>query len=289
LTLQQDGQTLGPTAVIGQIDVTAAQGPTPVSPQHGSDATIGGVRLLGYNQDRAEAAPGDPLLLTLFWQAPGPAPGMPERLTLQLRDAAGDEVAAWQVPPVRADYPPSAWTPGLLRGQQQLRLPATLPDGELQFWLEEVPLGALAVTAPPRTFEEPDYAAPVDATLGESARLAGYSLAPAGGIEALAETDASLRVRLVWQALAEMATSYRVFVHLVDGEGDLVAQADGEPADWTRPTTGWAPGEYIVDEHVLRLPDALPPGPLSLRVGLYEAATGTRLPGPEGDFITLPQ
>ena len=85
------------------------------------------------------------------------------------------------------------------------------------------------------------------------------SLAVLAILAALDAAQHSLTVTLVWQALGEIETSYRVFVHLVDDRGEIVAQADGEPAQWARPTTGWAPQEFIVDEHILALPASLPP------------------------------
>ena len=92
---------------------------------------------------------------------------------------------------------------------------------------------------------------------------------------------------LLWHAEAEMPTSYRVFVHLVDGAGQILAQADGEPANWTRPTTGWVPGEYILDEHTLTLPADLPLD-ASLRIGLYDPATNQRLQTQQGEFVVVP-
>jgi hypothetical protein len=80
---------------------------------------------------------------------------------------------------------------------------------------------------------------------------------------------------------------YHVFVHLIDETGNIVAQSDAAPANWTRPTTGWLPGEYVVDAHTLNLPAALPPGPLTLRVGLYDPATGARLMTGDADFAAL--
>ena len=84
-----------------------------------------------------------------------------------------------------------------------------------------------------------------------------------------------------------MPTSYRVFIHLVNTDGQILAQADGEPASWSRPTTGWVPGEYILDEHSLTLPPTLPPN-ASLRIGLYDPATGQRLQAVGGEFVVVP-
>ena len=88
--------------------------------------------------------------------------------------------------------------------------------------------------------------------------------------------------------MAEMPVGYRVFVHLVDDEGRIIIQSDAEPADWTRPTTGWAVNEYVVDEHILMFPEAEATRGLFLRVGMYDAATGQRLPSGGSDHVLLP-
>jgi hypothetical protein len=69
----------------------------------------------------------------------------------------------------------------------------------------------------------------------------------------------------------------KVFVHLLDAAGQLVAQHDSEPVSGQRPTSTWKPGESIIDRHGVLLPDDLAPGEYQLVVGLYDPATGNRL------------
>ncbi|MBW7959223.1 MAG: hypothetical protein H3C69_06660, partial [Candidatus Promineofilum sp.] len=98
----------------------------------------------------------------------------------------------------------------------------------------------------------------------------------------------SCSLPLVWRAEAETTTSYRVFVHLVDEAGNLLAQSDAIPANWTRPTTGWLPDEYVTDTHSIAMPEESLAGPLSLRIGLYDPDSGARLTTGDGDFATVP-
>ena len=104
------------------------------------------------------------------------------------------------------------------------------------------------------------------------AALQGYNLE-----ETAVGPGETLHLELVWQALETAPQSYRVFVHLLDGDGNLVTQSDAVPDNWTRPTTGWVPGEYIRDRHTLAVPPDAPFPPYRLRLGWYDAATGTRL------------
>jgi len=86
-----------------------------------------------------------------------------------------------------------------------------------------------------------------------------------------------LPVALQWQAIQRIPADYFVFAHLVDQDGNRVAQSDGQPAIWTRPTSSWAPGELIEDRHALLLPADLAPGDYTLIVGLYLAGSDERL------------
>ena len=54
---------------------------------------------------------------------------------------------------------------------------------------------------------------------------------------------------------------------------------------------GWLPGEFIVDEHQVQLPAALPAGSYALQAGLYDAASGQRLhssSNPAGTVLLQP-
>jgi hypothetical protein len=102
--------------------------------------------------------------------------------------------------------------------------------------------------------------------------LHGFNLSPGSH-----PRGADLPLTLAWQANQLMADSYHVFVHLVAPDGSLAAQSDGVPAQWTRPTTGWLPGEYVVDQRALFIRPDLEAGTYTLWAGMYAAATGERL------------
>ncbi len=295
------GQSLGPTAVIGQIEIVNPRVAPDFAPQYPADYDLpaSGLRLLGYNQDRAEAMAGESVLMTFFWECRDGS--RCERFTLRLEDEAGATAAEWSLPAIREGFPAGDWPAhGRLRGQHLLRLPASLPGGNYHFVIEEFALGEIAVATPERQFTLPPLAEPLDATF---VTADGATIATLAGIAILEEnatdsppppcTSAPLlpgacSLPLVWRAEAETATSYHVFVHLVDESGNILAQADGVPANWARPTTGWLPGEYVLDMHTLTIPADLPPGPLSIRVGLYDPDTGKRLMAGDDDYVTVP-
>jgi hypothetical protein len=92
------------------------------------------------------------------------------------------------------------------------------------------------------------------------------------------EPGDTVLVQLAWSAGTPTDRPYKVFLHLLDSNGTLIAQRDGEPVGGSRPTTGWGPGEMIVDRYGLAIPSELPPGKYLLRLGLYDMSDpGTRL------------
>jgi hypothetical protein len=268
-----DGQALGPDAIIGEIEVIESDSLDAVEPQTKIDEEINGLTLLGYNQDRQEAAPGEPVLLTLFWVKGQESQALNDELNLVLLDDSGETVQKWLIHPVRVDFPPDSWPAGQpLRGQHVIQLEPGLNPGTHTFQVETIKLGDVEIGELERLFDEPPASSAVHAVFGDLAELVGITVEPAEG-DPSNRTD----VTLVWQGLSQMPISYRVFVHLIDDRGEIVAQSDGIPAGWTRPTTGWLPGEFIVDSHVLDTSSIGDDQQLSLRIGLYDPATGVRI------------
>jgi hypothetical protein len=114
---------------------------------------------------------------------------------------------------------------------------------------------------------------PAYTVFGDKIALRGYAFP----LEATPGDVLPLILR--WQALAPIDHDYHVFVHLLDSQGTRVAQRDGQPVLWTRPTSSWAVGEKVEDRYGLLLPADLNPGRFVIRVGLYMPASrgGQRL------------
>ena len=113
---------------------------------------------------------------------------------------------------------------------------------------------------------------PADEQFAGGPRLTGYAFTPA-----VARPGDTLLVSLQWQATAAMPIDYTVFTQLWDASGQVAAQLDSQPASGTRPTSGWQPGEMVLDRKAILLPADLPPGSYTLQVGLYDLATLQRL------------
>jgi hypothetical protein len=146
-----------------------------------------------------------------------------------------------------------------------------------------VRLGPIKVGGPPPgvTITEANPEHPLNISFGDQINLLGFNLTDDNG-DPISTGDIltnrkskTQNLKLIWQTSAIPPADYTVFVHLVDPDGNLIAQADSPPAKGAYPTSLWDPGEIIVDEHEIR---DLPPGHYTLQVGLYQPDTGERLP-----------
>lgn len=143
---------------------------------------------------------------------------------------------------------------------------------------------ALASIAPPGP-TIPPTASRLAIDLSQKVQLVGYELS-----STTIQPSQPLTVTLYWQAPELLLTSFKSFVHVTNADGNMVTQSDAVPANWTRPTTAWLPGEQVADPHTLRLPSS-PAGQESLQVwaGMYDPNTLQRLlpPGNQSGLIKL--
>jgi len=122
----------------------------------------------------------------------------------------------------------------------------------------------------------------IDQTLGNRVTLLGYETNGQGAI------GKELAVTLYWRAEADLSDSYKVFIHLLDQNGQVRAQVDAIPVNGTRPTTSWLPGETVTEIYTIKLPTDLPAGQYRLVAGLYQELDNIRLKLPNGnDHIEL--
>lgn len=87
----------------------------------------------------------------------------------------------------------------------------------------------------------------------------------------------SLLLTLTWRG-APLPLDYTVFVHVRDAAGQIVAQHDGMPRAGAYPTSVWSAGEIVPDVHPLVVSPNVAPGEYAVVVGLYDGASGARLP-----------
>jgi hypothetical protein len=141
---------------------------------------------------------------------------------------------------------------------------------------------------------EPDNPTPqvsAGVRLAGGVSLLGYDLIVSA--DQPAGTGSRVGLYLYWQTTEPLTESLKVFVHLFDPQGRLVAQHDSVPAVWTYDTQDWQPGEVVVDFHWMKVPPEVEPGSYAIVAGFYNEDTGERWPvlegsgQPGGDHIIL--
>ena len=149
----------------------------------------------------------------------------------------------------------------------------------LDSWYGNVRLAVYAL--PERAPSAPDRTLDVllrNSETGDVVQLHGYSLLN----DRLAAGDIA-QITLFWEVERMPTTRYKVFLHALDRDSQIVGQRDAEPGGGALLTTLWPPGEPIVDNYGLPVHPATAPGTYRVEVGLYDPQTGQRLTTPDGE------
>ena len=278
------------------------------------------VALLGYDLTGEPSTPGGAVHLRLYWQALGPTgadystfvhlDALPDLKTRAQSDNVHPGDARAQI-----DVPVRTWTTDTyVRDEHTVAVPGDLPpvayalrvglygrDGRRLTMLDESgrpagdaaflqPIHVLARTAP----DLKNLSDARDYRFGDRIELIGTRL-DLGTLS----SGGSLRLHVFWRAarpsssqrrsllggvpdwVAGPALDYTVFVHVLDAAGQVVAQADGQPVGGAYPTSWWWPGQTVEDVRAVAL-KGVPPGSYRLALGIYDLATGQRLPVSSG-------
>jgi hypothetical protein len=233
-----------------------------------------GGRLVGYSQAARDFKSGDAIHLFLYWMGNDPID-----TEVGLIDSTG---SIWQPTTVKL---PTAAT--IARQQVDVIVPPAAPDGDYRFYVldadgQPAAFGDLIVRQKQTEFltiDDVSIANRVDAQFGDAIRLLGYDLAVGS-----ASPGETVNLTLYWSSDGDVRQRYKVFTHLLGdtfnaaGGNFLWGQADNEPAANTRPTTTWRGAEVIVDEYAIPVAAGAPPGAYRIEVGMYDPASGERLP-----------
>jgi 4-amino-4-deoxy-L-arabinose transferase-like glycosyltransferase len=254
----------------------------------------GSLLLLGYPQLPERVTNGASLTLDLFWQAAG---SLPDNLMVSVQ--LGQEEP--ELFPL-SSYDSGLWPPGMIvQEKYSLPVPEHMEAGQVSLMVRPlfadgqppvepaVTLGHVQIAAINRLFTLPDdIEAPLFAHFEPGITLHGANPGEIG-----ISPGESLDLTLYWQAEARTEEPVTAFVHLLDDQGNIVAQADRWPGGL--PSNIWAGGQVIVDEYEVELPPMVAPGTYQIAVGLYTAADGLRLPASDlrgqpyaGDSVILP-
>jgi hypothetical protein len=252
----------------------------PVERTFGADVT-----LETYRASITHAQGADYLLVTLTWRALRTPPEN-LRVFAHLIDAGGHRVSQRDHYPVADLRPAWTWRAGdRMVDRFALRLPPApigrglqlvvglyRPDGSrlpvigTPVWNGALPLPIPGLNPPP-----PHAVLP--RRLGNAIELEGFSVAPNP-----VHAGQPLSLTLLWRRIEPVGQDYTVFTHLLGPDQRLVAQDDAPPLHGQWPTSAWLEGQTLVDPYRITVPPGTPPGRYQIEVGMYDPATGRRLP-----------
>lgn len=264
------------------------------------DWTFGDVaRLRGLTVDRDEVRSGDRLAVTLYWE--------PLRVTadslavfVQVIGADDRKVGQRDTLPGLGNEPTPFWRVG---GILEDRMEIPIDGGDAVSSRVDLLVGLTyrdtgerlpAVDAAGQSLSRPVAGSliyrgaaaatpvvPLNVAFEQGLALRGYTLSngPDGRPEMLT---------LFWAPSGPLDADYTVFLQLFGSSAEPVAQFDGPPRGGWYPTSIWAKGEAVADEHALALPADLPAGAYTLKLGLYRDGDGARLQRLDGlDHVDL--
>jgi hypothetical protein len=251
---------------------------------------LGPLTLVGYAAPE-QLQPGQEMWLWLYWQARqsieedavihvGLSSGQENTAAdFSLAEAAGD-LTSWQPGQVRRTVYHLPTSPRLIGEKAEITIGVSAGAA-----LEEIVLAReIELDVRSRTFTKPQMEQTLDIAFGAPPEL---TLLGASINVDENKSNETLPVTLFWRAESEMKANYTVFIQLLNQNDQIVAQNDQYPLNGVAPTSTWLPSEILTDPHQLALP-ALAAGQYRLIVGMYDAATGRRLPVNNGqDYVEL--
>jgi hypothetical protein len=248
------------------------------------------VTLVDYALNAQRVEPGGTVPLTLWWRSTHKLSD-DNMIFVHLLDMNQEVASAGDVIPALGVYPTFLWKPGeIVPTHHQLRVPLrTLPgkytveigmynvlngdrldalDTQGKVVDSRVVVGSVKVAPRETITYNPQRLQ--HANFGDQIALIGYDLQNGNA-------PREFRIALYWQTLAEMDHDYTVFVHILDADGNIVAQADHQPHGGSYPTSIWDKSETVRDDFALTAPEGAK-GNFKIRIGWYDLKTGERLP-----------
>jgi hypothetical protein len=265
------------------------------------------VTLLSYDLPSSTPHPGDVLHLNLYWKA---------RTQLSTDYSAfvhlvdeGMNIYAQKDALNPGGYPAHLWPPDEYnRDSHDLEIPFGTPPGDYllgvglydpatmmrlpileetghqsgMYFLQHVTVAKASVTPP---VENLGIQYPADATFDNEMTLLGFT----PDRDHLVPGD-FYRLALFWRAEDYLGQDFTVALRLVTLDGEEVLSVQSEPSAGRYPTTLWARGEIVRDNHAVWIPEKFPAGEYELELAL-RTASGTPVPrtppAPSADWMAL--
>jgi 4-amino-4-deoxy-L-arabinose transferase-like glycosyltransferase len=248
---------------------------------HPADYNYGNrLRLLGYSQTGERQ-------VTMFWEALQPL-DEDYRVSVILRDIAGQSWGRWDGRPAAYLYPTDRWREGqIVFGHYHLLpMPGTAPGDyglDVGVYTEKEPegldlldeagapvgkravLGAVRLSVPAVTLDEVQISHPTEIDLGDGLLLGGWDLD-----REQAQPGDRLLLTLVWAVGGQPQSAARVRVLATDAEGQRLDAGSFPLTNVWHPTSIWLPGQAWRGQATFRLPIEAGPGPARVAIQLED-------------------
>ncbi len=252
------------------------------------------VTFLGWEMVRGSSPrPGDPIIVRLYWQPHGK---IHERLNGFMHLYTPAIKHSWATGNRGVGRPDSQWWDPSKYYVDELRLvvPPDLPPITYSLIAGMVKSSGDRMTVPgsgvdnilslrnlevrptrPGLFQSARPGVFARADTDDGLRLQGYDLQPSPG---------GPHLRLYWETDEAPTADWVTYIHLHNQLGERVAQFDGAALRGLVGTSDWSADTLYVDRRQLEALDELPEGEYLFRIGLFDQASGERLPfHPEDD------
>lgn len=246
---------------------------------HALDADLGAADLLGYDLATTEFRPGDTIRLGLYVRTSAPA-------TVTVR-----WVPEGQAPLAQQTMDLPATDDAVIRRRAEFVVSEAVPAGVYHFEVDRAAAGdtlgfgklVVGQTRGPARDAQPDHA--MKSRIGTNVQFLGYRLRSKqqDPVESLTPGQ-TVYLDLFWRVEQPIDRRLTVFAHLLGTAhnpatgGPVWAGHDSEPLMGAVPITQWPGDAVIVDRHPLTLDSGTPAGEYQIEIGLYDTATGDRLP-----------
>jgi hypothetical protein len=258
------------------------------------------IELIGYEVKGQNVFAGSEASVTLYWRC---LEGMEQNypLTIEVLNSYAQVYGRLRLHPGYGSFPTSLWEEGdIFRETYRVSIASEIPTPSQAYFkvsfqkpdLPDKKLKPHNVQGDPveasfghlivRAQKQPQVENPTRYELGGQVALKGYEViaSPVEGED--------LKVTLYWSALTAISENYTVFVHVLDREGQLVAQQDRQPKEGLAPTSIWQEGVVVEDEYQLSIPSGSAGEQHRVQVGMYNLDTMERLPAFDADGSRLP-
>ena len=245
------------------------------------------IELIGYSVPDDTFLPGDTMNIVLYWR------GIDDmdtdyNLALNVHGRDMENVGKLDTWPGGGLLPTGDWLPGAVYADHYSIPLASQASGptllhiDISFWRESLDdrlvvrangsaIGSLMLDAgrllPIESVKE------VAEIKNGSTFVPGITLV---GHAVSSEVGEDTQFVLFWRAEQIIIRDWTVFIHLLNRDGQIVAQADGPPVQGDWPTSVWEPGHLVHDLRTVAGSSGLPLGDYRVVVGLYDSVTGLR-------------